>query len=129
MISLENQARDHYKFGGLMFPHEWVKDLFSTIDDLRAQLAKIMLNVPLTTFAFDGNVPLYVQNAFDNQQFQIERLTFEMDNQRKRADLLEMAFREAQDNEDKMLVELAHLRTQKDYLFNELKQAQEINKC
>lgn len=91
------------------------------VEDLRDQLTKIMLSVPTSTLAFDGNIPLYAKNAFDAQQAEIDRLTAELDGQRKRADSLATAFREAQGNEDKMLVELAHLRLQKDYLLNEVK--------
>ena len=90
-------------------------------EDFRDQLTKIMLSVPTSMLAFDGNIPLYVKNAFDAQQAEINRLTAELDGQRKRADSLATAFREAQGNEDKMLVELAHLRLQKDYLLNEVK--------
>lgn len=92
------------------------------VEDLRDQLTKIMLSVPTNMLGFDGNIPLYVKNAFDAQQAEIDRLTVELDGQRKRADSLATAFREAQGNEDKMLVELAHLRTQKDYLLKEIKQ-------
>ena len=91
------------------------------VKDLRDQLTKIMLSVPANMLGFDGNIPLYVKNAFDAQQAEIDRLTVELDGQRKRADSLATAFREAQGNEDKMLVELAHLRTQKDYLLSEVK--------
>lgn len=91
------------------------------VEDLRDQLTKIMLSVPTSTLTFDGNIPLYVKNAFDAQQAEIDRLTAELDGQRKRADSLATAFREAQGNEDKMLVELVHLRIQKDYLLNEVK--------
>lgn len=91
------------------------------VEDLRDQLTKVMLSVPTSTLAFDGNIPLYVKNAFDAQQAEIDRLTAELDGQCKRGDSLATAFREAQGNEDKMLVELAHLRTQKDYLLNEVK--------
>jgi hypothetical protein len=91
------------------------------IEDLREQLTKIMLSVPTNMLGFDGNIPLYVQNAFDAQQAEIDRLTSELENQRKRGDSLATAFREAQGNEDKMLVELAHLRNQKDYLLDEVK--------
>jgi hypothetical protein len=79
------------------------------IEDLREQLTKIMLSVPTNMLGFDGNIPLYVQNAFDAQQAEIDRLTSELENQRKRGDSLATAFREAQGNEDKMLVELKHL--------------------
>lgn len=91
------------------------------VEDLRDQLTKIMLSVPTNMLGFDGNIPLYVKNAFDAQQAEIDCLTAELDGQRKRADSLATAFREAQGNEDKMLVELAHLRTQKDYLLSEVK--------
>ena len=91
------------------------------VEDLRDQLTKIMLSVPTSMLGFDGNIPLYVKNAFDAQQAEIDCLTAELDGQRKRADSLATAFREAQGNEDKMLVELAHLRLQKDYLLNEVK--------
>ena len=91
------------------------------VEDLRDQLTKIMLFVPTNMLGFDGNIPLYVKNAFDTQQAEIDCLTAELDGQRKRADSLATAFREAQGNEDKMLVELAHLRLQKDYLLNEVK--------
>lgn len=96
--------------------------MMEEVKDLRDQLTKIMLSVPTNMLGFDGNIPLYVKNAFDAQQAEIDRLTVELDGQRKRADSLAIAFREAQGNEDKMLVELAHLRTQKDYLLNEVKQ-------
>ena len=91
------------------------------IEDLRDQLTKIMLSVPTNMLGFDGNIPLYVKNAFDTQQAEIDRLTVELDGQRKRGDSIATAFREAQGNEDKMLVELVHLRMQKDYLLNEVK--------
>ena len=91
------------------------------VDDLRDQLAKIMLSVPTNILGFDGNIPLYVKNAFDAQQAEIDRLTLELEGQRKRGDSIATAFREAQGNEDKMLVELAHLRNQKDYLLDEVK--------
>ena len=91
------------------------------VEDLRDQLTKIMLSVPTNMLGFDGNILLYVKNAFDTQQAEIDRLTAELDRQRKRGDSIATAFREAQGNEDKMLVELAHLRMQKDYLLNEVK--------
>lgn len=91
------------------------------VEDLRDQLTKIMLSVPTNMLGFDGNIPLYVKNAFDAQQAEIDQLTAELDGQRKRGDSIATAFREAQGNEDKMLVELAHLRMQKDYLLNEVK--------
>lgn len=91
------------------------------VEDLRDQLTKIMLSVPTNMLGFDGNILLYVKNAFDAQQAEIDRLTAELDGQRKRGDSIAIAFREAQGNEDKMLVELAHLRMQKDYLLNEVK--------
>ena len=95
--------------------------MLEEVEDLRDQLTKIMLSVPASMLAFDGNIPLYVKNAFDAQQAEIDRLTAELGGQRKRADSLATAFREAQGNEDKMLIELAHLRMQKDYLLNEVK--------
>jgi hypothetical protein len=91
------------------------------IEDLREQLAKIVLGVPLNTCEFDGNIPLYVQRAFEAQCAEINRLTSELENQRKRGDSLATAFREAQGNEDKLLVELRHLRNQRDYLLDEVK--------
>ena len=92
------------------------------IEDLRDQLTKIMLSVPTNTSGFDGNIPLYVQNAFEAQRAEISRLSDELESQRKRGDSLAIAFREAQGNEDKMLAELRHLKTQKDYLLKEIKQ-------
>jgi hypothetical protein len=95
--------------------------MIEEIEDLRDQLTRIMLSVPTSTLGFDGNIPLYVKNAFDAQQAEIDRLTLELEGQRKRGDSLAVAFREAQGNEDKMLVELRHLRNQKDYLLGEVK--------
>lgn len=46
-------------------------------DDLRDQLCQILLSVPSTTIAFDGNIPFYVRSAFDRQQLEIERLAAE----------------------------------------------------
>ena len=86
-------------------------------EDFRDQLTKIMLSVPTSMLAFDGNIPLYVKNAFDAQQAEINRLTAELDGQRKRGDSITIAFQEAQ---GKMLIELAHLRIQKDYLLKVL---------
>ena len=87
------------------------------VEDLRDQLTKIMLSVPTNMLGFDGNIPLYVKNAFDTQQAEIDRLTAELDGQRKRGDSITIAFQEAQ---GKMLIELAHLRIQKDYLLKVL---------
>lgn len=58
------------------------------IEELRDQLCRILLSVPTTTMAFDGNIPLYVKTAFDSQQDEIDRLRSENSHLHTQVDFL-----------------------------------------